>query len=181
MIINKINLNKPNIFEFKQIVNEICQNPKVKEMANFIQHANTSCYEHCLRVAYYTYVICKKLNLDYVSATRGAMLHDFFLYDWHEHRKVNSFLELHAFSHPKIALNNSLKYFKLNDVEKDVILKHMWPLTFKLPSYKESFIITLTDKLCAFFEVLKVLNKRYKFKNMYRYAYVVLTILLVRF
>ena len=105
MVINKINLNKPNIFEFKQIVNEICQNPKVKEMTNFMQHANTSCYEHCLRVAYYTYIICKKLNLDYVSATRGAMLHDFFLYDWHEHRKVNSFLELHAFSHPKIALN----------------------------------------------------------------------------
>ena len=114
MVINKINLNKPNIFEFKQIVNEICQNPKVKEMANFMQHANTSCYEHCLRVAYYTYVICKKLNLDYVSATRGAMLHDFFLYDWHEHRKVNSFLELHAFSHPRIALSNSLKYFNFS-------------------------------------------------------------------
>ena len=109
------------------------------------------------------------------------MLHDFFLYDWHEHRKVNSFLELHAFSHPRIALSNSLKYFNLNKVEKDVILKHMWPLTFKLPSYKESFVITLTDKLCALFEVLKVLNNRYKFKNMYRYAYVVLTILLVRF
>ena len=82
-----------------------------------MQHSATSCYNHCLHVAYYTYLICKKFNLDYFSASRAAMLHDFFLYDWHEPRKVNSFKELHAFAHPKIALQNSLKNFELNDLE----------------------------------------------------------------
>lgn len=51
-------------------------------MKNFGQHYDTSCYEHCMNVAKYTYLICKKHNLDYISATRAAMLHDLFLYDW---------------------------------------------------------------------------------------------------
>ena len=31
--------------------------------------------------------MAKKLGLDYVSATRGAMLHDLFLYDWRTPKK----------------------------------------------------------------------------------------------
>ena len=115
--------NEENYLEFKNIINDIRLNEKVKEMNNYMQHSSTSCYNHCLHVAYYTYLICKKFGLDYFSASRAAMLHDFFLYDWHDHRKVNSFRELHAFSHPKIALENSLKNFTLNDLEKDVIVK----------------------------------------------------------
>ena len=36
-----------------------------------LQHMKSSRYEHCYNVAYYTYVICKKCGLDYISATRG--------------------------------------------------------------------------------------------------------------
>ena len=109
------------------------------------------------------------------------MLHDFFLYDWHEPRKVNSFKELHAFAHPKIALQNSLKNFELNDLEKDIIVKHMWPLTIKFPKYIESYIVTFVDKYCATVEFFKYLNKRYNLKMVYRYAYIFLTVLFVRF
>ena len=173
--------NEENYLEFKNIINDIRLHEKVKEMNNYMQHSSTSCYNHCLHVAYYTYLVCKKFKLDYFSATRAAMLHDFFLYDWHEHRKVNSFKELHAFSHPKIALENSLKNFTLNDLEKDVIVKHMWPLTIKLPKYKESYIVTFVDKYCATVEFFKYLNKKYKLRMVYRYAYIFLTILFVRF
>ena len=40
-------------------------------MQNFRQHYDTSCYEHCENVAYYSYLICKKLNLDYISVARA--------------------------------------------------------------------------------------------------------------
>ena len=55
------------------------------------------------------------------------MLHDLFLYDW----RINdpSRKGLHAFRHPRIAFNNSSEIFDLNEKEKDIILKHMWPLT----------------------------------------------------
>ncbi len=167
--------------EFKNIVNDLRLNKEVKEMNTYMQHCNTSCYDHCLHVAYYTYLFCKKFGLDYVSATRAAMLHDFFLYDWHKPRKINSFKELHAFSHPKIALQNAISLFNLNDMEKDIIIKHMWPLTIKLPKYKESYVVTFVDKYCAIIETLKYINTRYKLRLIYRYAYIFLTIFFVRF
>ena len=33
--------------------------------------------------------------------------------------------------------------------EKDIILKHMWPVTFSTPKYLETFIVTFVDKYCA--------------------------------
>ena len=74
------------------------------------------------------------------------MLHDMFLYDW---RKPNSSGGLHAFKHGRIAYENASKIFELNDKEKDMILKHMWPVTIKPPKYPETFILTLVDKYCA--------------------------------
>ena len=42
-------------------------------------HHGINRYDHSLRVARKTYKICKKFKLNYVSATRAALLHDFFL------------------------------------------------------------------------------------------------------
>src|SRR5699024_9828260 len=78
--------NKPNRKinkeEFFEIVKPILTNETVQQMKNYKQHCDTSCYSHCLHVAFYSYVICKKLGLDYIAASRAAMLHDLFLYDW---------------------------------------------------------------------------------------------------
>ena len=70
-----------------------------------------------------------------------GMLHDLFLYDWRHSKKKLNLEGLHAFVHPKIALRNASELFLLNDKEKDIILKHMWPVTFfSLPKYRESYI-----------------------------------------
>lgn len=68
--------------EFQEIIKELISNETVQEMKKYRQHYETSCFEHCYMAAYYCYLICKKYHLDYVSATRAAMLHDLFLYDW---------------------------------------------------------------------------------------------------
>ena len=57
--------------EFVNIVKDLIDNPTVRQMKNYRQHYNSSCYEHCLEVAYWSYLICKKFNLDYVSAARA--------------------------------------------------------------------------------------------------------------
>lgn len=149
---NSLTIAEPTIGEFKNIIKDIANHPTVLDLKNHQQHANRSRYYHCLSVSFYTYAICKKMHLDYVSAARGAMLHDLYFYDWH----VDT-VKLHAFRHPRIALNNATEIFELNSREKDVIVKHMWPLTIFFPSYKESYIVTIVDKYCASKELLHCL------------------------
>ena len=138
--------------EFQTIIKELITNETVQQMKNYKQHYETTCFEHCYTAAYYCYLICKKYHLDYRSATRAAMLHDLFLYDWRKSQRDVEIEGLHAFVHPKIALQNASKIFDLNDKEKDIIVKHMWPLTLPFPKYRESFIITLVDKYSALHE-----------------------------
>ena len=154
-----------NDTEFYQIIEDIITNSMVLELKNHLQHYSTTRFEHCSNVAYYTYKICKKLNLDYVSATRGAMLHDFYFYNWRmkQHDKKKRF---HAITHPKTALNNAKSEFLLNPKEQDVILKHMWPITLKFPRYLESFIVTWVDKYCATLEFFKYMRHRRKLRYL---------------
>ena len=136
--------------EYNQFVKEILNNDIVCLMKKFIQHGSTTCYDHCVSVSYYSYKIAKKLNLDARSVARAGLLHDLFLYDWHENKEKLPLFKKHGFTHPQRALENACKYFNLNEIEKDIIAKHMWPLTFrKIPKYKESVVVTMVDKYCS--------------------------------
>ena len=145
--------------EFQAIIKDLITNKTVLQMKNYIQHYNTDCFEHCYTASYYCYKIAKKHKLDYRSAARAAMLHDLFLYDW---RVPSTHNKLHAFHHPRTAYENAKKLFDLNEKEKDIILKHMWPLTIIPPKYKESYILTLVDKYCVWAETKNIYLKRKK-------------------
>lgn len=140
-------LSRENAPEFFDIVGDIYDTPEFQSMENYIQHANITRKQHIMSVAYLTYLEAKKKNLNYISATRAAMLHDLFYYDWHvagdgTHR-------LHGYRHAGFALKNAKKLFVLSQMEEDIILRHMWPLTPTPPKYKEGFIVTFADKYCA--------------------------------
>ena len=156
--------------EFESIIEDLVSNSTVQEMKNYKQHYDTSCFEHCKSVAYYSYLICKKYNLDYKAVARAGMLHDLFLYDWR--KRENGRKGLHAYTHPRTALENAKKLFSLTKKEEDIILKHMWPVTFCLPRYKESFIITFVDKYCAIQESINAYKSKKKLQFIYRYSYV---------
>lgn len=154
-----------NISEFREIIKDITENSSVISLKEHVQHMKGSRYRHCYEVAFYTYAISKKLGLDYISATRGAMLHDFYFYDWHN-KGVEGQKRFHAYRHPRIALKNASENFDLNNVEKDIILNHMWPLTIRLPRYSESYIVTLVDKYCATKEYFKYLKYKKYLKKL---------------
>ncbi len=139
---------------FKSYLEEIMQKKKFLKMNRYIQHGNTSCLLHSIAVAYYSYRLCKifKLKVHERELIRGALLHDYFLYDWHA-KYMNNRQGLHGMIHPKIALFNARKDFNVNYLEADIIEKHMFPLTFYPPKYKESAIICLVDKFCSIYEV----------------------------
>jgi uncharacterized protein len=141
---------------FISIIKELLQVQQVLEMHRYIQHGNTSTLSHCLTVAYYSYrlALWLPMRFEYRSLIRGAVLHDFYLYDWHipdqSHR-------LHGFVHPRFALKNARRFFHLDPIEEDIILKHMWPLTLRtFPACRESLLICIVDKLCSLAETLYI-------------------------
>ena len=66
---------------------------------------------------------------------------------------------LHGFTHPRAALEKASGLFELNRLERDIIVKHMWPLTLRFPRYRESYVVNLSDKLCAMAELLHIYHK----------------------
>lgn len=138
--------------EFFDIVKDILNNEDYAKLANY-KHHKKDILSHNILVAWWTFKICKKLKLDVVSGTRGAMLHDFFHYEWRDIKK-NIFDTSHGKTHPFISYENACKHFDVNPVEKDIIVKHMFPITLRLPKYKESYVVSFVDKFVASLEFM---------------------------
>lgn len=137
-----------NELERMRLCSRFCQ------LALYPQHGKINVYQHCVAVAYMSCRIAGALHLkvDYTSLIRGALLHDYFLYDWHvpnaEHR-------LHGLRHPRRALQNAREDFALTPLEADIILRHMFPLTLVPPACPEGWAVCMADKLCALLETLR--------------------------
>jgi len=145
--------------EYNTIIEDILKNKEFKKISN-CKHHKTTRLEHSKRVSMTAYKICKKLNLDYVSAARGGLLHDFFLNDY---ANENGYKLIK--NHPKIALRNSRKHFKLNKKEENIIVSHMFPLNLKIiPKYKESYIVSFIDKVIGVYEKSYGYLKEFNFK-----------------
>ncbi len=128
-----------------------------------IQHGTMSVRRHTINVARHSVLFCKKLGIscDRRALVRGALLHDYFQYDWHDRDHANIF-RLHGIHHPGIALRNAEKEFRLSEVEKDIIKKHMWPLTVVPPSCREAWIVSMADKYCSLMETVRLHGKHYR-------------------
>ncbi|MFA6623442.1 MAG: hypothetical protein WCS54_04970 [Fibrobacteraceae bacterium] len=138
-------LNDP---EYLAIVADILTDMEFLRTKDYLHH-KSSIFDHVLKVSYLAYQIAKFKGWDARAAARAGLLHDFFLYDWRDSNDPDRpSRNLHGFRHPKIALENSRK-FNLSAIEEDIILKHMWPLTLRIPKYKESFLIMFLDKYVA--------------------------------
>ncbi|MBR1709176.1 MAG: HD domain-containing protein [Clostridia bacterium] len=141
--------------EVNEILSELKTNSRVLEMQHFIQHGNTSTYEHCNRVAKLSYRIDRRLSLhsDLNVLLVGAMLHDFYLYDWHNYD--DGAHRLHGFTHAKAACKNAQRYFDIDDKTSRVIACHMWPLNIRnFPRSREEWIVCIADKCISLQETV---------------------------
>ena len=116
-----------------------------------IQHGDTSVLLHCLAVAYFSLWLAKRLGLkcDQNSLIRGALLHDYFLYDWHDPDPSH---RLHGLHHAAVALRNAQEDLILTQTEQDIIAHHMFPLTPRPPKSREALLVCLVDKGCGLYE-----------------------------
>lgn len=127
----------------------------------YYQHGVTTIFQHSINVACVSCMIAEKyhLDVDYYALIRGALLHDYFLYDWHVKDRSHRF---HGFTHPRRALENADKEFQLTETERNMIYCHMFPLTPIPPSTKEAWIVCVADKICALSETMMPLLCRLK-------------------
>lgn len=150
--------------EFEEIVKDILSHPYFERL-NQYEHHGKKRFDHSVLVAYNSFVIAKKANLDVISVARGALLHDFFFDETLEKKRakrkkekgLKKLTSMQAFTHPERALNNAEKHFELNELEKDIICKHMFPLTFEMPKYSESWIVNGVDTSIAIKEMFEAL------------------------
>ncbi len=91
------------------------------------------------------------ISVDRASLLRGALLHDYFLYDWHDPDPSH---RLHGFRHPFFALARAEEDFELTPRERNIIVRHMFPLVPVPPTCREAWIVCLADKWCALRETV---------------------------
>lgn len=141
----------------REYARDIIESDNFQSTRNYIQHGSIPVHRHCIDVARQSIAISQLLGIPCSEREliRGALLHDYFLYDWHDKSREN-YQVLHGFYHPGIALKNASKEYKLTLREKDIIKKHMWPLTIVPPRCREAWIVTTADKYCSILEILKL-------------------------
>lgn len=136
---------------------DIISSANFRKSDECIQHGTMSVKNHSMNVAKYSLAISKKLPVRFnrKELVRGALLHDYFLYDWHDKDHVQLH-KLHGFYHPGVALKNASKEYPLTPREKDIIGKHMWPLTVVPPMCREAWVVTAADKYCSLLETIRL-------------------------
>lgn len=148
IIIKKTKLNYYFDEEFMVLIKAYIQNINFISLKENGHHNGISVYNHLLAIAYLTYKIKDKKNKK--DAVIGALLHDYYLYNWHLRERKHRF---HSVRHPHIALKNARNDFELSKKSEDIILKHMFPVTFYLiPKYTDTWLVSFIDKYVSFLE-----------------------------
>lgn len=138
----------------------LLESTQISVSHGFVQHGNTSCLVHSLAVAWYSLRLARFLHLS-VSETellRGALLHDYFLYDWH----LPHGAKFHGFRHPFIALRNAQQCCNLSPKEENIIQRHMFPLVPLPPLCREAILVCIIDKACGLFETFRGEYRRFR-------------------
>ncbi len=148
--------------EFFDCIADFYYTDEIQQMSDYSQHGSVQRLQHMHSVAYISYKIAKKLDLDYYSTARGAILHDLFFY---ECKKEDFPALIHGKIHPFLALKNARSLsrkinIQLSDLEEDIICRHMFPLTPVPPKYKESYIVSMVDKYVATMEIIMYISEK---------------------
>ena len=138
--------------EYRACVEELLFSSQVQHMKSIRHHPGVSCYEHSVFVSYVAWYLADRWGADARTAARAGLLHDLYLYDWHDTDAAHKW---HGFHHADKALENADRYFRLNPKERGMIYSHMWPLNLtRVPRSREALILCVADKLCALRETL---------------------------
>lgn len=135
---------------FCSLSHDVIRTGRVRQMANFTQHGTTTTLDHTVSVAFRALALARglRIKVDERALVRGGILHDFYLYDWHDPSQALD--RWHGFTHPGHALRNALQDFPdLTAIERDVISRHMFPFHPLPPRTREGWLVCIADKICT--------------------------------
>lgn len=138
---------------FAALAGDLLHQARVPRMAEFCQHGTTSTLAHVTGVARTALKWADVLpaKVSEAELVRGALLHDYYLYDWHEPGHTG-----HATRHPLRAEANAAEDFDLTPKERNIIAAHMWPLPpTRVPASPEAWLVCLADKWCSLCETFR--------------------------
>lgn len=138
--------------KFKELSKDLLNNNEVLKMQDFIQHGKVTTYAHCVDVAKMALHLNNvlKMNADEKTLVEAGMLHDFYLYDWHDSNVKVPLFKMHGFTHAKKASKNARELMEVDEKTCKAIESHMWPLTLSsVPLSKEAWLLCIADKICA--------------------------------
>lgn len=131
---------------------DILTSPVFAQEDDARHHGDTTTLEHSLLVALLACRMARRRammsRIDFALLVRAALLHDLYLYDWHDKNPDN---RLHGFRHPMIAARNAERLIGERDEEViSAIETHMFPLTIRsIPRHWISWILCIADKEAA--------------------------------
>ena len=106
----------------KQYAGDILASENFERTKEHIQHGNMTVNNHCINVAKYSLAISRKLHIpcNRRELVRGALLHDYFLYDWHDKGR-RDIRNLHGYDNTRIALRDAVWEHLFAEIKKDII------------------------------------------------------------
>ena len=153
--------------KLENIYQSFLNHPLILKMKEIPMHRGSNCYIHSFKVAKASIKKATKKNKGYnlEALLVGAILHDYYLYDWRSDRDK---LKGHGKNHPIIASENARRDFDISREVAEIIKTHMWPLTPKLkPITKEAKLLDYMDDKIATIEFFS--SKKYKTKRETKY------------
>ena len=145
-----MSLKDKDFYRFLRQFSYITCDEEFKKLKTEVHHGSNR-YDHSVRVALKVYKLAKRFHLNYVSATRAALLHDFFLRA--DLGDVSDPEELVL--HPALAVENAKKRFNISKKEANMMITHMYPVTKEAPTTKEGWLLTYADKAVSIREYMK--------------------------
>lgn len=147
-----IRLSSEEEKDFSRLSEAVISHPDYDILKTLKAHGRLTVYDHSLDVARYSFRLNRRLHLkiDEEALVWGALLHDFYLYDWHKARINVPLFKMHGYTHPSTAAENAAERFDISAKIDNIIRSHMWPLTLRtLPQSREAWLVCLSDKIVA--------------------------------
>ena len=160
----KIGKNEKIIKIIKRYGKDILEDKGYQMEKEFCQHGVVSTYEHSIAVTYVSVHMALKSKhrrrLNIKSIVRGGLLHDYYMYDWHNPEVKGR--KVHGYTHARCARENAIREFGITELEQKIIFCHMFPLNItRVPTRREAQLVCIADKVCATLETLKKIDYSY--------------------
>ena len=148
--------------ELEELYQYFFNNEKIQKMKDVQMHRGSDTFTHSFKVAKLSIKRgLRHKKVDLKTLLVGAILHDYYLYDWREDK---SKLKRHGKDHPYIATINAIEDFGIDKEVQKVIKSHMWPINLKeFPNTREARIVNLADDTVAFIEAMT--SRKFKSKR----------------